>query len=636
MWRVGYDAIMEYRVRFTALAGFALFFFAAPLIAQSLPSNASLQGQYNVRYLGVNGNCSLNGVITDCPVSFSGVFTFDGKGGFTVTSGQGIYNNGADHTLTTLTTGTYTVWSSGEVSMDNPFDNSNSGTTLYGGIGQGALIASSTDTPFLDLFVAVPVATSAANATLSGTYQVANLEFYAGSFNNTCNNLFTMTADGAGNLGTVTVKGTSINLNNVTTTQTISGATYSVTANGSGTLTFPAPTGVTTATNQLLAGAKTLYVSADGSFFVAGSSSGYDLIVGAKAPSAGTKVNFSGLYFTAELENYANGGDYAGIYGYQGAADELADANGDELDHYRVNPDGYASYDYTTNSTFTFNSAGVETGQNYAQAVSANGNVAFVSGLGGDYYLEVYIKAPTMTPPASGAFLNPQGVVNAASYSPFTAQISPGEVITLFGSGLANGTATASAPFPTTLGGVQVLLNGSAIPVYSVTSTQVSAVVPYNVSGNTVELTLQVNNNGSLSNIVNTYGGATSAGVFTLNQNGLGDAAILHANYSEVTESNPAKVGEAIAIYLTGLGPVTPAVTAGSPAPNSTSLTNAIAVYIDGLPATVQYAGLAPQLGGLYQVNVVVPSGVTAGTDVTLEISAVDSDNLQAVIPISK
>ncbi|HXS96398.1 MAG TPA: IPT/TIG domain-containing protein [Candidatus Limnocylindrales bacterium] len=618
---------MNYRSRFGALCALALSAFLAPVFAQSLPGNATLQGAYYVRYLGVNGaanNC-------DCPVSFSGVMTFDGKGGYTLTSGQGVTNNGADHPLVTLNTGSYTVWSSGEVSLTNPFDSTNS-TTLYGGVGQGAIVASSTDTAYVDLFIAIPVASGASNGTLSGTYQVASLEFYQGSFANSRNNLFTMTADGSGGLGNVAVTGSSINLNGAKTTQTSNGATYTVSANGSGTLTLPAPTGVT-AVNNLLSGAKTLYVSQDGSFFIAGSPSGYDIIVGAKAPSASTKVNFSGLYFTAELDNFANGGDFAGLYGTEGASNLLGNSAGDELVHQRINPDGFDSYDETYNDAFTFNSTGVNTGSSsFALAVSANSNFAFVIGQGGDYYLQVYVKAPAITTPASGPFINPQAVVNAATNSPFTAQISPGEVITIYGSGFTSSTTSSAAPFPNTLGGVQVLLNGNPAPIYFVSPGQISAVVPFDITSSNAVVTVQVVSNNTNSNQVFTYLGTTSPGVFTVPPGGLGDGAMLHPDFSLVSAASPAKSGEAIAIYLTGLGKVNENVTAGAPAPNTTSLVNSIDVAIGGVTAKVLYAGLAPGLGGLYQVNVTVPTGVHG--DVTLEISTVDGDNIQATIPI--
>jgi hypothetical protein len=71
----------------------------------------------------------------------------------------------------------------------------------------------------------------------------------------------------------------------------------------------------------------------------------------------------------------------------------------------------------------------------------------------------------------------------------------------------------------------------------------------------------------------------------------------------------------------------------GSAGPASSQTNNTIAVYIGGVAATVGYSGLAPQLAGLYQLNVTVPSGVTAG-DNTLEIVGPDSDAAEALIPI--
>ncbi|SPE27847.1 conserved hypothetical protein [Candidatus Sulfopaludibacter sp. SbA3] len=491
-------------------------------------------------------------------------------------------NNSGDHPLTALSSGTYTVWSSGVVNMTNPFAPAASQTVLYGGVGQGAIVASSTDTQYLDEFVAIPVATAASNATLSGAYQVASLEFIGGSATSTRNTFSSMTADGKGGMGTVTIGGTSTALNSTATTQTSAGVTYTVAANGSGTLNFPAPAGVTTA-NQLLVGNKTLYVSSDGSLFIAGSPTGYDFEIGIKQPAGNSSSVLSGLYFTTDLENCTDCGTSNGIAGYGGSFNELGDTTGDELDHLRANFDGdfnsgYSSYDYTYNSTLTLDKNGYSTDSakngystdsaNYKLGTSANGNYVLVSGLSGDYYLQLGVKALPVS--GTGVFLNPFGVVNAGSSDPFTAQLSPGEVITLYGSGMANGSpATASAPFPNSLGGTQVLitpLNATTAlnaPVYSVSATQISAVVPYNIPNGTYEVAIQVNNNGTLSNAVQAYIGSTSPGVFTIPTGGLGNGAILHADYTLVSNTSPAKAGETVLIFLTGLGAVSPAVTAG-------------------------------------------------------------------------
>ena len=414
-------------------------------------------------------------------------------------------------------------------------------------------------------------------------------------------------------------------------------ATYSITAaNGTGTLTLPAPSGVATA-SSLLAGTKNLYVSQDGNLFIAGTPTGYDLVIGIKAiPSPVPNPPISGLYFFSELENYSSGGSQAGMYGYWGATNELGDANATELSHLRTNSDISTAYDWTTNFNYTFDSTGVDSG--VYLAAGGNGNYYLVVGNSSDYYLSLGVRLQTIT--GSGVFLSPAGVVNAATNSPFTAQLSPGEVITLYGSGMAPaGTnASASAPFPNTLAGVGVTINGTPAPVYSVTPAQINAVVPYTLDPtSTGVVTVQVSNNGTPSNSVSEYLGFSSPGIFTVPAGGLGSGAILHANFSLVSTSSPAKVGETVQIYLTGLGAVSPGVNAGAAAPSSplSNTVNQIAVYIDGLPATVAYAGLAPGLGGLYQLNVTIPSGVTKGASDYIEVDGPDAITLQAQIPIS-
>ncbi len=623
-----------------------LTLFAVALPAAAQLGNSSLHGAYSFRYLGVSLGTS-SAPCSDCPVSFIGTVTFDGNGGFTV-SGQGNYVNssGASQTLTPAASGTYTVYSSGMFAMANPFAAANSQTFLFGGVGQGAVVASSTESNNIDTFVAFPAATTASNATLSGSYQVGSLEFAGGAIGGTRNTVFTMTADGNGGLGNVSIAGTSLALNNAnaTTTQVSSGATYSVTANGSGTMTFPAPSGVATA-SQLLSGAKTLYISQDGSLFVAGTPAGYDLIVGIKAmPAGSSNPPVQGLYFITELENYYT--TSSEINGYQGATHELGNQAGTELLHLRTNSDSSSSpFDQTFDFSYTFNSAGVSgtpsTGVVFA--AGGNGNLYIVAGGAGDYYLGLGVKLQPMT--GSGVFLYPYGVQNAATNAPFTAQLSPGEAISLYGTGLAPaGTnAKASAPFPNTLAGVGVTINGTPAPVFYVTPTQINAVVPYSLDPTAISvLTVQVTNNGTPSNSVTEYLGLTSPGVFTVPAGGIGSGAVLHADYSLVSTSSPAKAGETIQIFLTGLGTVSPGVNAGAAAPSSplSQTVSAPQVYLTDpsgnfVQPVVAFSGLAPGLGGLYQLNVTIPAGVGVGVN-TLEVDGPDAVTFQATIPIGQ
>ncbi len=631
-------------VRYSACAAFvfaSLSVLAIPASAQ-LPSNSTLSGVYSVRYLGVN-----SGGISDVAVSFSGTLTFDGKGGFTVT-GQGTTGSGP---LTFTPTGNYSVLSSGVFFMNNPFDSS--GGTLYGGIGgNGVIQASATESYFVDLLVGVPQA-SASNATLSGTYNVVSLEFLGGSFLASRDTYFSATSNGSGSFGNVTVNGTAVSLNGAATQQTSAGVTYSVNANGTGTITFPAPSGVS-AGNVLISGAKTLAVSSDGSFFIAGSQTGFDMVLGLKALPSGQTAALNGLYFSSYLEAFDPGNQNdQGIFAAFGAANEIASLSNLELYQQRTNCDTCSNgYDEISDDQFQFTSSGTVnyTGDSF-YAMGPNGDMAIGVGQGTGYFVTLYVRTPAMTPTGS-VFLNPQGVINAASFAPFTAQLSPGEVISLYGTGIASAEATASAPFPTTLGGVQVLINGNAAPIYFVSAAagQISAVIPYNVAANASGLiTIQVINNKVPSNTVSWFLGATSPGVFTVPANGISNGAIEHADGSLVSASSPAKAGETVAMYLTGLGITSPAVAAGTAAPTSPLSQTQIpfVVYVgpcfNGTQANVVFAGLAPTLGGLYQVNFTIPSGLTAGAN-SIEImtatdstgQSLDADYCQSTIPISQ
>jgi uncharacterized protein (TIGR03437 family) len=245
--------------------------------------------------------------------------------------------------------------------------------------------------------------------------------------------------------------------------------------------------------------------------------------------------------------------------------------------------------------------------------------------------------------PTSIVFINPQGITNSASSAPFTAGISNGQFITLYGSNLAQGTAVATAlPLPTTLGSVQkVSINGYNAPIYYVSPTQISVIAPFE---NTFSIAqIQVTNNGTQSNTVTVPVNMSTPGVFTLDSRfgglgpgGLGYAAAEHADYSVVSDSNPAQPGETIQIYVTGLGNVYPPNPDGAAGPTNplSNTTNQFTIDFGGTAAPAPaFVGLAPALAGLYQINVQVPTGLSSGTYL-LGIYGPDSYTDQAAIPV--
>jgi uncharacterized protein (TIGR03437 family) len=190
------------------------------------------------------------------------------------------------------------------------------------------------------------------------------------------------------------------------------------------------------------------------------------------------------------------------------------------------------------------------------------------------------------------------------------------------------------------LGGVQVFVNGIAAPVYSVTQNQISALIPYEISGDYFA-TFQVELNGSKSDMVTVYLDNSAPGIYTVAESGIGEGSILHSNYSEVSDSSPAAPNETVQMFLTGLGPVTPQVADGAAAPSSPlSISDETAqtfIYVgdEFAPATVAFAGLAPGFAGLYQVNFTIPGNGLTNGDNAIAFSTTEALNQMATIAVS-
>jgi uncharacterized protein (TIGR03437 family) len=228
-------------------------------------------------------------------------------------------------------------------------------------------------------------------------------------------------------------------------------------------------------------------------------------------------------------------------------------------------------------------------------------------------------------------------ISNAASYS--SGAISPGELITLFGTSLGPATPvgltlTSTGTVSNNIGNVQVLVNGIACPLIYVSSTQVSAVVPYAVS---IFQTAQVYVTflGQSSNAIEETVATTAPGLFTANSSGTGPGAILNQNGSVNSPSNPALPGSVVTLYMTGEGQTSPAGVTGSVTqalstpPYTPAPLLPVAVLINGGGVSIQFAGEAPGIvAGVMQVNVVVPASAPAGAlPVTVSVGGRTTQN---------
>ncbi len=607
-----------------------------PVAAQSAPTwdvsgNHLLSGTYYFRYVAYvtdyyyYGDGTLNE-----EASAYGTVTFDGNGGYAINGNVVDYTGfGGVSPQTFSVNGSFTISASGLGFLDNPVS---TGSTVYGLVSDGIFIGSSTEagSGFNDLFIAIPAGSSpATNASFQGAYQVGHLnlpDFYMADARDA---MFQLNPDGNGAItGTVTATGYIGATGSTEYTQSNSGVSYSFT-NGVGTLVFPA-------SQQLISGSKEFYISADGKYILGGSTTGFDMLFGAST-TGDSNPAVSGLYYQAGIDlNVAPaiaGYNYEILDSYYGAWNVFGQQ---ALGHKRTNSAMYSTpYDYTFGAEYMTNLDGTleDTQQTIRYGVAGGGSVGIGMGLGPYMGLSVALKAPEFT--ASGVYINPTAVVNAASSAPFTNSLSRGEMVTIYGSNLSSGdpVVAGALPFPTTLNDVQVNVNGRMAPIYYVSPTQISFLIPYATEQTIAGI--QVVNNGVASNTVTLYMSATSPGVFTIPAGGLGYAAARHLDGSVVTADNPAQVNEYISVYVAGLGDVNPAIQDGSAGPTDplSYTTNQIDVYVGNTLATTNFVGIAPYFGGLYQINVLIPSGTQSG-DVVLDLEGPESSNLEALIPI--
>jgi len=247
--------------------------------------------------------------------------------------------------------------------------------------------------------------------------------------------------------------------------------------------------------------------------------------------------------------------------------------------------------------------------------------------------------AGMLQPNQSAPAISAGGVVSAASFAGY-APLAPGGFTSIFGSNFAAGSNSAgSLPLATILGGTQVVVAGELLPLLFSGPSQINAILPYDVAPNsTQQLIVQQNLAYSLPEPV--VIAPAQPAVFTQNQSGAGIGVIVvvkpDGTQFEANSSHPASSGDALVIYCAGLGAVNSSVKDGSAAPTSplAHTSNTVTATIGDKPAKVLFAGLAPGFAGLYQVNAIVPQGITAGPNVPVIISAGGLASPPVAVPI--
>jgi uncharacterized protein (TIGR03437 family) len=220
------------------------------------------------------------------------------------------------------------------------------------------------------------------------------------------------------------------------------------------------------------------------------------------------------------------------------------------------------------------------------------------------------------------------GVISAGAFGGFPS-IAPATWVEIYGLNLSTTLSQtwASADFtgsqaPTALGGTTVTIGGQPAFIDYVSPGQVNAQVPSGVAAGlqpVVVMTAGGTSTAYLIQVNPTQPGFLAPPSFILN-GGQYVVALFSGTLTYVlpvplagVQTLRAKPGDNITLYGIGFGPVTPNIPAGQIVSQNNAL-QSFQVYFNGTPATVTYAGLAPNYVGLYQFNVVVPNVAASDT----------------------
>jgi uncharacterized protein (TIGR03437 family) len=252
---------------------------------------------------------------------------------------------------------------------------------------------------------------------------------------------------------------------------------------------------------------------------------------------------------------------------------------------------------------------------------------AFIGGISVNplFTLTVIPQGPALT---TSSFYNAGGQGRIAA-------ISPCSLVTVIASGLApniSGTvlnATASGPWAANLANDTVTVASVSAPIYSVSNVtgaangaeQITFQVPCETAtGSSVPVTINV---GGGTNTINFPVVPANPGIFeTVMSDGIRRAVIIRPDGSFASLANPARGNETVRIIVTGLGPTSPRMATGSvPVPGVDSLAASdVIVGVNNGGAGPNTARVSPNLIGVYEVSLVVPSNAPSGNDIVLSV----------------
>jgi uncharacterized protein (TIGR03437 family) len=270
----------------------------------------------------------------------------------------------------------------------------------------------------------------------------------------------------------------------------------------------------------------------------------------------------------------------------------------------------YSSYLGGSNDDAAWKIAATDGGNVYVTGSTQSSNfptvqaiLSSLQGMENAFLTEIDLAAPS---------IGISAVTNGASFSNAPA-VSPGSLVTIFAAtGVSQPASASSIPLPVILGDLSVTVNGIAVPMIFVNSTQVNFQLPNEILPGPATVALE-SGSGSSEPFPFTVS-AAAPGIFTYGSN-----QVVAQNYPSLSvnaPNKPATAGGVVIVYLTGIGPLNNVVADGLLTPSSplSTATSSHSATINQVNAPISFLGLTPGFVGLAQANLTVPAELKAGT----------------------
>jgi len=237
-----------------------------------------------------------------------------------------------------------------------------------------------------------------------------------------------------------------------------------------------------------------------------------------------------------------------------------------------------------------------------------------------------YVMGADQPVPRDAPVYTAASIVNAADNQ--SDILAPYAIGTIYGTNLAYGTAGLTAGdvhggvLPILLGAseTEVFVSYQPVALFYVSPTQINFLVPPapNMAPGPVKVYVTVD--GLHGPTVELTLAPAAPALFQLDAH---NAVATLVDGSVLTPSSPAKPGDVVILWATGLGDTTPSAE-GFQVPTTAAPLVAganLQILLDGVAvdsSAIGYAGLAPDNAGLYQINLALPMSTGANPEIRL------------------